>query len=107
MMKASIAFAVIALLGHLRARIEDRRRAKRGLPAWRPASLFRPVRRFKQKIRMVGGRHKRRYNKKTGDFYAWEQKNYIRLYPNPGWQLGAKHKCWRTHCRHAMRKRGL
>lgn len=89
---------VVYLLGYLNAMRKDRKRPKR--VARKNPSHFRAVRKFKTKTR---GWHlePKSYvvNISGGDrsVKAIDHKNWIRLYPNPGYRWNGKHRCRNTH----------
>lgn len=82
-------------LGH----VQERRRRKRGNK--RP-SLARPVKRFKMKLR---GWHLKPAsvttitNPGSSMVINNDHKNWIRLFPNPGYRIRGKHWCRKTHPR--------
>lgn len=83
-------------LGH----VQERRRRKRGN---KTPSLARPVKRFKRKLRGYHLKPKavsvRTLPDGSTQYVSHDHKNWIRVFPNPGYRINGKHWCRHTHKR--------
>lgn len=91
-----VALVAVNLFSRWRDRKDPRRRKRPG--------VGRPVRRFKKRVRGFHVRPKETVLTGvspggTGSFKGVDHKNWVRLYPNPGYRIKGWHQCRHTHRR--------
>ena len=97
MEKVLIVLSCIFFVGWCLAFMADR---KREAPR-KPPSVFRPKKRFERKMRGWHLKPKKEVITNQGTGYVnsvpVDHKNWIRVYPNPGYRINGWHWCKKTH----------